>query len=133
MTVTYVDYTYYVGTYRGTVIASDDFPQLALRASAILDQITFQRAAPIVAEATDADTIDRIKMATCTIAEEYQRVSTGSNQQDYIQQETVGAHSVTYFAGAGMNVAQIESYSDIARVYLASTGLMFRGFTIDES
>jgi len=66
----YTDSTYYTGTYLGNVIASADFPRLALRASAVIDQVTFGRASAIVTAATDTATIALIKMATCAVAVE---------------------------------------------------------------
>ena len=53
----YADFTYYTNTYFGTAIAASDFPRMALRASAVIDRITFQRAAVEVTYA------DKVKMA----------------------------------------------------------------------
>jgi hypothetical protein len=41
----YADYTFYTDDYLGTAIAEADFPALALRATAVIDAITFGRAA----------------------------------------------------------------------------------------
>ena len=41
----YADYTYYTGTFHGSTIASTEFANLAIRASAAIDQATFGRAA----------------------------------------------------------------------------------------
>ena len=65
----YADYTYYPGTFLGTAIASTVFPRLALRASLMIDRLTFTRAAPVITANTDTATIDLIKMATCAVAE----------------------------------------------------------------
>ena len=62
----YADFTYYENTYLGTTIAEADFPRLALRASAVIDQITFGRAA------TDTTNVNAIKNAMCAVAEEIQ-------------------------------------------------------------
>jgi hypothetical protein len=125
----YATYAYYTDTYLGTAIAEADFDQLALRASEVIDQITFARAATVVSTATDTDTIDLIKKATCAVAEELQTQS-GESANGVIQSESVGRHSVTYAAGSVHSQAlrQLEA----AQLYLASTGLMFRGFTSDE-
>ena len=40
----YADFTYYSTSYLGNVIAETDFSRLALRASAVIDQLTFSRA-----------------------------------------------------------------------------------------
>jgi hypothetical protein len=129
MTTAYVDYDYYTDTYLGTDIAEDDFDQLALRASAVIDQITFNRAGPVVTAGTDTDTIDLIQMAACAVAEELQTQSSES-ANGVIQSESVGRHSVTYAQGSVQSKRMRQS--EAAQLYLGSTGLMFRGFTADE-
>lgn len=128
MTV-YIDYTYYTDTYLGTAIAEADFAQLALRASAVIDQITFNRAGAVITAATDTDKITQIKMATCAVAEELQTQS-GEAANGVIHSESVGRHSVTYAQGSvqSKRMRQVEA----AQLYLGNTGLMFRGFTADE-
>jgi hypothetical protein len=127
----YTDYTYYTNTYLGTVIASANFARLALRASAIIDQITFSRAAPIVTAATDTDTITAIKMAVCAVAEAYQTVEADGGN-DAIQSESIGNNSVTYAAGASKLKTALKKYEDAASLYLGETGLMFTGFASGE-
>jgi hypothetical protein len=119
----YCDFAYYSGTYLGTAITSAAFPQLALRASAIVDQLTFQQAA----EQTDADVIDLIKMATCAVAEEFKKVSDNGDVGG-IKSETVDKHSVTYADNSASMRSIEQKYSDAAALYLASTNLMYRGF-----
>jgi hypothetical protein len=127
----YADFTYYTTTYLGTAIVSANFARLALRASAVIDSLTFGRAAPIVTAATDTATIDLIKMATCAVAEEYQAVeqdgSTGG-----IKSESIGSHSVTYADGAIKTQTSNRRYSNAAALYLGDSGLMFQGFNDDE-
>jgi hypothetical protein len=131
MTVAYVTYTYYQNTYLGTVVPSAVFSQFALRASARLDQLTYNRAVPIVTAATETDIIDLIKMAACALADElYSQYAIGG--QDAIQSQTVGASSVTYALGATALKTSERKLSDAAKVYLGSTGLMYRGFNSDE-
>jgi hypothetical protein len=127
----YVDYTYYSTTYLGTAIASTDFARLALRASAQIDQITFQRAAPIITAATDTATIALIKNATCAIAEEIQ-IQEASGNTDGVQSESVGGYSVSYSVGAKALMTLQERVSRAAALYLAQTGLMFGGFYTGE-
>lgn len=123
----YADYTYYSTVYLGSAIAESDFPGLALRASAVIDQLTFDRAAPVITAATDTDTIDKIKMATCAVAEELQ---TQAGESGVVQSETVGRHSVTYVTGSVRSFEQRQS--DAARLYLGRSGLMYRGFAAGE-
>lgn len=122
----YVNYSYYTSTYLGSSIESHDFGSLALRASAWIDRLTFQRTAAIVTAGTDTATIDLIKMATCAVAESMQIGG------DAIQSESIGQNSVTYAATSSkMNTAG-ENYMQTASLYLGSTGLMFPGFATGE-
>lgn len=122
----YADYSFYTGTYKGTAIAQAAFDRLAARASAEMDMLTANRAAPIIEAATDTATIAFIKMATCAIAEEIQSVEAAPE----VTSETVGRHSVTYLKGS-YRPPRVR-YADAARVYLGLTGLMFRGFDADQ-
>lgn len=127
MTV-YADWTYYANSYLGTVIAESDFPALALRASAVIDQITFARAAVDFAANTN---VAAIKNATCAIAEELQRQKQSANA-DGIQSESQGQYSVSYAIGSNRlksNQARLET---AARVWLANTFLIFAGFNTGE-
>jgi hypothetical protein len=127
----YADYTYYINTYLGTSIVSADFPRFALRASEVLDQLTFERAAAIVAAGTDTALIDLIKMANCKLAESYQ-----TEEQDGfgggIQSESIGSSSVSYAKGAHALKSSWDRMSQDASIYLGSSGLMFRGFESGE-
>jgi len=117
----YATYEFYQNTYHGTAIAEADFPRLALEASAEIDRQTFDRAAPTVAAGADADTIERIGLATCAVAEVlHSLVQSGG----VVQSETVGRHSVTYASP----LSEAKRLQLAARRYLASTGLMYRGF-----
>lgn len=120
----YADYTFYTGTYLGTAIASQaDFDRLAMRASAFIDRITFGRAAPVVYAGTDLDTIGQIKLATCAVAEEHQKIDNG-----IVTSERVGQHSVNYAVPTMSDEARMAK---AARLYLAMTDLMYRG--LDEN
>jgi hypothetical protein len=125
MTTAYATYSYYSTTYLGTSIASADFSRLALRASAWIDRLTFQRAAD------DTTYTDEIKMATCAVAEEIQTVEAGGNA-DGIQSEAIGQNSVTYATSSTKQLTAGEKYLQAAALYLGSTGLMFPGFASGE-
>ena len=43
--MSYADYAYYTDNYGGRAVTQEDFPRLAAKASAYLDNITFGRAA----------------------------------------------------------------------------------------
>jgi hypothetical protein len=127
----YADYTFYTGTFLGTAIASSNFPRLALRASAEVDKITFNRAAPIVTAATDTATIDKIKMATCEIAEELKKQDDAGGS-DGIVSESQGSYSVSFAANSSKTLSSQEKISKAARLWLSNTDLMFRGFADTE-
>ena len=112
----YADYRYYKEEYLGSRIEETDFPRLALRAAAYLDQVTFQRLADLepVPEAA--------KKALCAIAELEQRLEEGERGK---ASEQVGNYRVSWEAGHGAELAA-ERY-EAARRYLGATGLLYRG------
>ena len=64
--MTYADYTYYSGTYMGTV-SEEDYPRLAVRASSFLDYYTQNRA-------KDNADMDAVKMCCCALVDKYQLI-----------------------------------------------------------
>jgi hypothetical protein len=124
----YCDYIFYAGDeYLGTAITPTAFPQLALRASAIIDQITFNQVQEIIDLDEDDATILLIKKAMCAVAEQI-KIINDSGDMGGIKSESVGSHSVTY-ADNNLNMRSVEQkYVDAASLYLISTNLMYRGF-----
>lgn len=127
----YADFTYYGSTYLGAAIASADFPRLALRASAVVDQITFNRAAAVITANTPAASVTAIQNATCAIAEEIQTQEQSGNI-DAVTSESVGSHSMSYGKGARASMTNLQKQIEVAKVYLGNTGLMFPGFVSGE-
>ena len=125
----YATWTFYDETYLGTAITEANFPALALRASATLDQITFSRAAVVITDNDDADLVESIQMATCAVADEYQRQSDEGKE---VTSERVGQHSVTYAVNNVMKLSDDEKLARVAKLYLGNSGLMFRGFASGE-
>jgi hypothetical protein len=123
----YADFTYYQNTYLGNAIADTAFPQLALRASAVIDRITFNRA---TAE-TDVDNINSIKMAMCAVAEELQRQDS-TDGADGIVSESQGQYSVSYAATSSRTLSNNSKLENAARLWLDNTYLMFSGFFAGE-
>lgn len=127
----YADYLFYTEQYGGTAISLADFTRLSKLASAKLDELTFDRVNPIMTNddesyiTTNADLIERIRLATCAIAEELQMQSQGG----LVASERVGNYAVTYAVSPAMS--NQTRLSATARVYLGSSGLMFRGFDED--
>lgn len=128
---TYTDYTFYTDTYLGTVIASVDFAALALRASATLDQLTYNRVAAIVTAATDTDTIDKIKKATCALAEELQ-LQDDAGGIDGIASESVGNHSVSYADNSSRKSTNLNKNFNAVSAWLTGTDLLYKGFASGE-
>jgi hypothetical protein len=130
----YTDYTYYTGTYLGSIIASTDFAALALRASAYLDRLTFDRTAPVVTAATDTTTIDKIKMAVCAIAELLAKdgdTITGT-VIDGVQSESLGESSITFNPKSSAQKTFSMKMLQVAELYLGSSSLLYKGFADDE-
>jgi hypothetical protein len=125
----YVDFTFYSDEYLGSKISIDEFDSYALQASARIDQLTFDRTAAIIEDGTDTDTVNKIQLATCAVADELLTQSkNGSNGQ--IQSESVGQHSVTYALDSTRSNA--HQLRNAAKLFLSGTGLMFPGFNTGE-
>lgn len=121
----YADFTYYSTSFLGIAIAEADFPRLAMEASAVIDRITFGRAA------TDTENTTAIKNAMCAVAEELlnQRNAGGA---DGIASESQGQYSVSYLANSSRSKTNLEKLSNAARLWLDGTFLMFAGFSDGE-
>ncbi len=129
--MSYANWTYYSTVYLGTAIVQSNFDHLALLASNYIDNITYQRAAPIVTANTDTVTIAAIQKATCAIAEEYQNQGlTGG--EDAVNSESQGEYSVSYKATARNNKSNDTKRLMVARDWLSSTFLLFPGFNDGE-
>ena len=127
----YADFTFYSTQYLGTAITESAFPQLALKASAVIDRITFSRTAAIVTAATDTTTIISVKMAMCAIADEIQTIA-NEVATGYITSETVGSHSVSYTSYYTSSLTDNDRYLIAAKLWLDGTFLMFGGFNSGE-
>lgn len=107
----YADYTFYKKDYKGASIPESAFDRLALEASFFIDYITLDR--------IEEPVIDKVKLATCAVAE----VIKQHEKNDGKSSETVGKHSVTYNTKGTVDRRKISA----ATVYLANTGLLYRG------
>lgn len=123
----YVDYEYYTEEYLGVAIAETDFDRLALLASADIDNMTFDRAAPIIEADTDEDTITKIKNATCAVAEEIQRIEQ-AGYMDGITSESQGRYSVSFGGNSSRARTNQQKLETAAVRFLSNTGLLFKGF-----
>lgn len=118
----YVSFEYYENTYGGTAVSSASFHGLALRASRMIDRLTFGRAAEAIDDKTYTEPI---KLATCAVIDSLHETNTKSGQ---IASEKVGPHSVTYVTTPDSSLSDEARMSQAAKRYLGSTGLMYRGF-----
>ena len=141
----YADYSFYTGVFFGTAIAEADFPRLSSRASDFLDYYTRGKAAKVPEGDTATNTA--LAKACCAIAEAIQTdeqakalaakatAAALSATGGEIKSESVGSHSVSYTTAAdyvksstGKGVLDERiAYADIAMLYLANTGLLYRG------
>lgn len=132
----YADYTYYSGTYMGTV-SEEDFPRLAVRASSYLDYYTRDKA-------KDNADLDAVKMCCCALVDVYKLIETAKElankdmtaglSSDAIQSETVGGYSRTMRSGgegaSSSLQAGLEAKKQLAATameYLVNTCLLYRG------
>ena len=132
----YADYTYYSGTYMGTV-SEGDFPRLAVRASSFLDYYTQNRA-------KDNAELDAVKMCCCSLVDKYQVIEaaqqlaatklTAALTGDDVKSETVGGYSRTLASGGESAVSALSATDGAKKLlaatcneYLAHTGLLYRG------
>lgn len=132
----YADYTYYYGTYMGTM-SEEDFSRLAVRASSYLDYYTRDKA-------KDNAELDAVKMCCCALVDVYKLIETAKElankdmtaglSSDAIQSETVGGYSRTMRSGGEGASSSLQAGMDAkkqlaatAMEYLANTGLLYRG------
>lgn len=115
----YITYEYYERAFGGTSIPEEVFDKLAIESSFYVNQCCFDKITD--KELSDEDLGDRIKRATCAVAD----ISFGVSERDGIQSEGVGNVSITY---RNMDVGQVHADKYFAvSMYLGSTGLMYRG------
>lgn len=126
--ITYADYDFYSGDYHGKM-SEAEYAIYAGSASAYIDYHTFNQ---IDEEVLDSDKLaEKIKLACCSCADLlYSYENTGSG---VISSEKVGDYSVTY-ANADSSGANIDKrlYSRL-KIYLGTTGLMYRGVDRNDS
>lgn len=121
----YIDYTYYKDVYRGNAMPKDECTRVAQKASAYLRYITMNRITQPVPE--------EVRDACCEIAENiYAAAKTAalSEKSNGVKSENNDGHSVTFLTPGELNTAYRNTEKknrDAARMYLANTGLLYRG------
>ena len=116
----YADYAYYTKNYLGTEITAGKFGPNMLAASALIDQLTFGRIHRL-------DTVpESVKRAACAAAECLYQNEVRAERE--ITSESKDGYSVTYSTGGTQKDATANAVAKI-RSFLASTGLLYRGFS----
>ena len=110
----YADYEYYKSVFGGGIVSEGDFPQLAAKASAYIDSITFGRAAE---HADD----ERLKRCCCELCDSLSQTSSSGLMK---QSESVGSWSVTY--ANAENTSETTIARAVCRTWLPAEWL-YRG------
>lgn len=120
----YADFNYYTNEYLGNVIDVDSFDRVATKASRYIDTYTHGKAKE------NAD-MQEVKDAMCAIAEQYFIIDKSTvavvSEDGEVESQTVGGYSVRYRSGAERTADAMNQIAKLARQYLASTGLLYRG------
>ena len=123
----YVDYEFYINTYKGSKITSkEEFDKLSLRATQYVKQQIMTRD---YANFNGKDYTNEVKYATCSLVEieqDYQKgleeLSTGN-----IKSESIGDYSRSFGTSEELtNNTNIKRNEEL-NLYLAMTGLLYRG------
>ena len=114
-----VDYDYYIETYGGVEMPPFKFNALELRATKHINKITSNRIDFENIDSLGEEIEENIKLAVCAVIESLDKYS-----KNIISSEKTGDNSVTYAVSSSSKEKEI--YKEV-RVYLADTGLLFRG------
>ena len=114
----YADFAYYSKEYGGTM-PEEDFKRLSRRASAYLDQVTFDR----VAAGQPETVMSKVKDACCAVADAWLLNEQGGG----VASATNDGISVTYVAGVSNSSTDGQRLYEAAALHLGNTGLLYRG------
>lgn len=119
----YADYAYYRDNFHGSAVSETDFPGLAVKASAFIDRLTFNRL-------RSAEVIpDEAKMATCAVAERIQAAENSGALavNAAVKSENNDGYSVSYNDFSLVRAQLYADYEEAVLPYLYGTGLMYAG------
>lgn len=119
----YADFDFYVNSFGGTFFQTEEaFNPCAIRASLYLDELTLGRAE------ANAE-LERVKLACCAIAEQVSIImeAEASAGTGAMRSQSVGSFSVTYSTTEEIVAHAKAQIGELARLYLAPTGLLYRG------
>ena len=114
----YATYEYYSQTYNGTALDEVAFARYARMASNLVDTVTFGRVLNL------QEIPDAVRDAVCAVAENYSEHKAKTGQA--IKSESNDGYSVTFATAKTEEAFQAEA-AGVIRMYLAGTGLLFRG------
>ena len=122
----YASYHDYIERFRGRAIPEEaDFDRLAVRADAVLNRLTFGRAAKY------RDTEGKLALACCAVTEKLYELEDPGVHGDAagrISAEAVGTHRVEYRRLRSEDVG--AELAALAELYLFGTGLLYRGIPV---
>jgi hypothetical protein len=115
----YTDYVYYQNTYKGDLIPSNKFELYSRKATQYIKINTFERI-------DELDIPDEVKMCCCELAElEYK--SDNIAKTDGVTSEKVGEYSVSYESTQTIRDNKQKDMRNVLKLWLANTGLLYRG------
>lgn len=122
----YADYDYYTTVYMGKAISEEDFPPLAVKASAYVDWATMQRSKNATGDAADA--VKNAVCALCEIIQDGKKLNAiSSDAERPVQSETVGGWSRS-FGSKAVSASDLQLIENRKReavmMYLAPYGLL---------
>lgn len=108
-----VDYNYYIKTYGGVEMPPMKFYALEIRARKYIDSMTFNRID------YSKGVMEEVKLAICAVVSVINK-----HDSKQIVSEKTGDNSVTYVTS---NISKEKEMYKEVKMYLADTGLLFRG------
>lgn len=126
----YVDYEFYRDTYKGTKITSEEeFDKLSLRATQYVKEHIFDRD---YTKYCGKDFSNEVMYATCSLTEIEQSYQKGLEElsSGNIKSESIGDYSRTFGTKEELIKNTNQSRSDELKLYLGTTGLLFRGLDV---
>lgn len=134
----YANYSYYSGTYSGSMIPEEQFDYYSARASEYIDQQTYDRISAEVPE----ELTNKVSSCCCELAENLYRFSAASSGSENnggavsgIASEKIGQYSITYRSAAenisamlnGSGAGLLDLLYSVISKHLSSTGLLYKG------
>jgi len=116
----YADYAYYTDEYGGTVLTEEKFGSAVIWSTALIDQMTFGRVRSL------SEIPSCVSDAACSAAEKYATFRDAKARG--FASESNDGYSVSYAGtGDGAMDSMMSSVRQEIKVYLANTGLLYRG------